>query len=185
MRTRWICWDRGDGSSSQVTHWKYTSNKGWLERSPPNSNFYLIGCSWVPIRQFMHKQVKSRNFYYIQKNCYTCMGTNKFSRVVCTLVRHIQNLLIMDWSVQFCHTWRKENQCVNWLTNSNLSPNSLTCEDYNYNNLCMINVWHKFAIIKESSKNELSEKIILLWKSYHVTWFKFYFIFPFLLTLNY
>lgn len=77
------------------------SKGGWLKRSLPNSNFYLIGCSRESTHQFLHKQVESRNFYYMQFFfCYTYMDTNKFKGSFYSS-GHIQNLLVMDWSAQF------------------------------------------------------------------------------------
>ncbi|MCI03547.1 hypothetical protein A2U01_0024587 [Trifolium medium] len=36
----------------------------------------------------------------------------KFSGLVPTLVQRIRNLEALEWRVQFCHTWREENRCV-------------------------------------------------------------------------
>jgi hypothetical protein len=51
----------------------------------------------------------------------------KFSGVVPTLVQRIQNLLALDWRVQFRHTWREGNRCVDWLANFSLSLDSFVC----------------------------------------------------------
>ncbi|MCI44408.1 hypothetical protein A2U01_0065647, partial [Trifolium medium] len=55
------------------------------------------------------------------------MDNYKFSGVVPTLVKRIQNLLTLDWCVQFFHTWREGNRCADLLANFSLSLDSLVC----------------------------------------------------------
>lgn len=52
---------------------------------------------------------------------------NKFSGTISTLVQCIHNLLPLNWSTQFRHTWRECNHCTDWLTNFSLSLDSLSC----------------------------------------------------------
>ena len=51
----------------------------------------------------------------------------KFSGVVPTLVQRIQNILTLDWRVQYCHIWKEDNRCADWLANFSLSLDSFVC----------------------------------------------------------
>ena len=51
-------------------------------------------------------------------------GSCMFSGAIPTLMRRIRNLLTLDWHVQFRHTWREGNCCVDWLATFSLSLDS-------------------------------------------------------------
>jgi hypothetical protein len=36
----------------------------------------------------------------------------KLSGMVPTLVQRIQNILTLDWRVQYCHIWKEDNRCA-------------------------------------------------------------------------
>jgi len=47
--------------------------------------------------------------------------------IVPILVKHIHNLLSMDWQVQVLHTLREGNRSADWLANNSLSLDSYRC----------------------------------------------------------
>jgi len=43
------------------------------------------------------------------------------------LAQRIRKLLALDWRVQFRHTWREGNRCVDWFVNFTFSLGSFKC----------------------------------------------------------